>query len=377
MTTPPDLSTRRGALDYLLAEIGLALQLTETQVKRMESAYGAVAAWLEQPDSPLAIYSPVIYPQGSAAIGTTVRPRQRTVFDLDFVLEAAYFPGSPMELYGLLIKRLEAHGTYRDMIERKRRCVRLVYEGDFHADILGCRTALPIAIAGSVDVPDRTTPTVWKASNPRGYARWFENQSRTAAETRLLAKAQPLPDNWEASAKTVLQRIVQLTKRQRDMVFGDDDGGARSIVLTTLLATVYRGEDSVFDALCEALDAIVAAIHQARPRRIVVRNPMNPLEDFSEKWDEAPASYLEFATWIQNFRERFRALAHVEGLEEITRTLAVLFGEDVSMNAMHRYQKALAEARSANRIRVVGKSIVTGTSVGRPVPGNRNFGRDS
>lgn len=376
MSIPPDLSTRRGVLDYLLAQIVLALQLTETQIKRMESAYGAVAAWLEQPDSPLAIYRPVIYPQGSAAIGTTVRPRLRTVFDLDFVLEVAFFPGTPMELYELLFERLEAHGTYCNMIERKRRCVRLVYEGDFHADILGCRTARPVVIAGSVDVPDCTTPTVWRASNPRGYARWFENQSRTAAETRFLAKAMPLPANWEASAKTVLQRIVQLTKRQRDMVFGDDDGGARSVVLTTLLATVYRGELSVFDALAEALDAIVAAIQQARPRRIVVSNPMNSLEDFSEKWDEAPASYLAFSTWIQNFRERFRALAHVEGLEEITRALAVLFGEDVSINAMHHYQQALAEARSENRIRAVGTSIVTGTSVGRAVPGNRNFGRD-
>ncbi len=376
MTLPPDLSTRAGVLDYLLAQIVIALQLTETQIKRMESAYGAIAAWLEQSDSPLAIYRPVIYPQGSAAIGTTVRPRLRTVFDLDFVLEVAFFPGSPMELYELLVERLEAHGTYCNMIERKRRCVRLVYEGDFYADILGCRTAQPVVVAGSIDVPDRKTPSVWKASNPRGYARWFENQSRVAAETRFLAKAAPLPTNWEASAKTVLQRIVQLTKRQRDMAFGDEDGAPRSIVLTTLLATIYRGELSVFDALAEALDTIVLAVQQTAPRRLVVRNPMNPLEDFSEKWDDAPASYRAFSNWIQAFRERFRALARIEGLDELTRELAVLFGEDVSVKAMHSYQQALAQARSANRVRAVGPTIVTSTSIGRPVPGNRNFGRD-
>ncbi len=35
----------------------------------MESAYVAIGAWLEHPDSPLAIYRPLIYPQGSAGIG--------------------------------------------------------------------------------------------------------------------------------------------------------------------------------------------------------------------------------------------------------------------------------------------------------------------
>ena len=70
------LSTRSGTLDFLLAKIVLALQLTDTQIARMESAYRALAAWLEHPDSPLAIYRPLlVYPQGSAAIGTTVRPR--------------------------------------------------------------------------------------------------------------------------------------------------------------------------------------------------------------------------------------------------------------------------------------------------------------
>lgn len=376
MDQPSNLTTRVGVLDYLLAEIVIALQLTEAQIQRVESAYKALATWLEHPESALAVYRPLIYPQGSVAIGTTVRPRLRAEFDLDFVLEVAQFPGTPMELYELLLKRLTAHGTYASMIEPKWRCIRVRYEGDFHADILGCRTAPRNPVPGSVEVPDRRMPTVWKDSNPRGFAAWFTGRSRSAVEARILAKLLPLPSNWEVDGKTVLQRIVQLAKRHRDVVFGVEDSAPRSIVLTTLKATVYRGELSVYEAMVEALDTIAVLIEGARPDRLVVRNPVNDYEDFSEKWDEDPDSYAAFTKWIFEFRERVHALRHIEGLEPLTQALAVLFGEDVSKHAMHRYQKALAAARATNQVRAVGPAIVVGTTGGRAIPSNRNYGAD-
>jgi hypothetical protein len=231
-------------------------------------------------------------------------------------------------------------------------------------------------VPGSIEVPDRRTPTVWKDSNPRGFAAWFTERSRSAAEARFLAKALPLPSSWETDAKTVLQRIVQLAKRQRDMVFGGQDSAPRSVVLTTLEATVYRGQLSVYEAMVEALDAIAVLIEQARPGRIVVRNPMNQEEDFSETWDEDPRSYTAFTTWLFLFRERFHALRQIEGLEHLTQALAHLFGEDVSTHAMHRYQKALAAARTADQLRAVGPAIITATTGGRVIPGNRNYGAD-
>ncbi len=221
------LSTRVGALDFLLTQIVVALQLTDTHVARMESAYRALAAWLEHPDCPLAAYGPIlVYPQGSAAIGTTVRPLLWAEFDLDFVIEVAFFAGTPMELYDLVVERLQQHRTYAKMLERKRRCVRILYEDGFHADVLGSRTAVRVVIPGSIEIPDRDTPTLWRDSNPRGFAQWFVARSREATESRFLAKAPPLPSDWAAEAKTVLQRIVQLAKRGRDVAFGDRDAAS-------------------------------------------------------------------------------------------------------------------------------------------------------
>jgi len=249
------------------------------------------------------------------------------------------------------------------------------YKDDFHADILGCRTASGLVVPGSVEVPDRETPTYWKDSNPRGFADWFTRRSQIAAEERYLAKALPLPSNWAADAKTVLQRIVQLAKRQRDMVFAGNDTSPRSIVLTTLQATAYQGQLSVYEALVEALDSIATMTAQASPRRLVVLNPMNSGEDFSETWDD-PAHYLAFIDWLLPFRERVHALRHIEGIENLTRALSVLFGENVSKHATHRYQEALAAARSSNELRAGGTAIVTGTANSRVVPRNHNFGAD-
>ena len=142
MTLPPaQLTTRTGALDFLFAEIVATLQLTETQSARVGSAYRAIGDWLGQPESPLAVYQPRIYPQGSVAIGTTVRPLLRAEFDLDFVVEVAFFPGTPMELYELVLKRLNEHGTYGKMIEPKRRCIRVHYEGDFYVAPVLCQNS--------------------------------------------------------------------------------------------------------------------------------------------------------------------------------------------------------------------------------------------
>ena len=62
------LTTRLGILDHLLAEIVIALQLTDAQIARMESAYRALAAWLDHPDSPLAVYRPQPQPRAVGAL---------------------------------------------------------------------------------------------------------------------------------------------------------------------------------------------------------------------------------------------------------------------------------------------------------------------
>src|SRR5687768_7098072 len=119
-------------LDFLLAKITEDLQLTPPQYKNAVEKYGAVANWLRAPGSALAALAPDLYPQGSMALRTTLRPRGRVEYDLDIVCQTRPTSLSAMQLYDLLFRRLYESGHYRPILEKLKRCVRLNYAGDFH-----------------------------------------------------------------------------------------------------------------------------------------------------------------------------------------------------------------------------------------------------
>src|SRR5438105_9210339 len=74
-------------LDFVLTDVARQLQLTKTQYEEADGPYQAVASWLEAPESIFSKLRPHLFPQGSMAILTTVRPWAREEFDLDFVLK--------------------------------------------------------------------------------------------------------------------------------------------------------------------------------------------------------------------------------------------------------------------------------------------------
>ena len=130
----------------------------------------------------------------------------------------------------------------------------------------------------------------------------------------------------------------------------------------------------MYEALVEALDNVVAMVEAARPGRLVVLNPTNLAEDFSERWSEDPASYTAFVTDLHRFRARIHELRHLNGLDQITKALRILFGNDVANHATHRYQAAVADAHRQNQLRAVGPTIISSSTAGRAIPSNRNYG---
>ncbi len=125
-----------GTLDDLLDLICIELQLTDTQFGDAEDRYEAIGRWLGEGSSPLANRVFRIYPQGSMALGTTVKPRDHEEFDLDLILLVQH-AGSPAELRAAVAKRMLSNGTYADKLDlRKPRCIRVMYERQFYLDIV-------------------------------------------------------------------------------------------------------------------------------------------------------------------------------------------------------------------------------------------------
>src|SRR5690606_38911848 len=72
-------------------------------------------------------------------------------------------------------------------------------------------------------LPDYKTeikPNNWPKSNPFGYAAWFKERARTTFHKSLSLREsiEPIPEFQEE--KEPLQRVVQILKRHRDIMFG-------------------------------------------------------------------------------------------------------------------------------------------------------------
>lgn len=340
-------------LDDLLLRLCEKLQLSEADYKKAEDRYNAVGKWLAQSDSGLAAYSPAIYPQGSLKIGTTVKPLAYQEFDLDLVCELAldHERYDPVAVLDGVEKRLRQHHDYKTMIERKNRCIRLNYANEFHMDVL---PAAPHGIenGGKVKVPDRKAEE-WKDSNPKGYAAWFEGQ--TVTYRLFAAKAEnvdPLPDMEDTERKPPLKKSVQLMKRFRD-IYCKETGKTPpiSIVLTTLAASHYKGDVSINQSLIHILHGIVSSIPERG--RLIVRNPTNTAEDFSEKWDADIAAYNDFVQWIRKFSAAWAKINTIQGIPQIMKMLQEIFGESAINDALREQTEFVNKARQDRLLRTM------------------------
>jgi hypothetical protein len=149
------IKDRSIALDRMLFDICENLQLTETQHGKAEERYKAIARVIDGPESPFIDIESNLYPQGSMRLGTTVKPTGGP-HDLDFVCEFAvsHQRVNPMALLDEMYGLFKSHGVYGGMVEKKNRCVRIIYKDEFYLDILpACRDH---GNGGTcVQVPDR------------------------------------------------------------------------------------------------------------------------------------------------------------------------------------------------------------------------------
>lgn len=383
----------------ILTRIAVSLELDETRKQRMESAYNAVYDILEIDEVFFSKVDFLVYPQGSKAIGTTVKPRGKEEFDLDITVEIRdpYYNYTSSEIYNHLIRVLSNNDTYKEKLVKKNRCARIDYVGDFHMDVLpGC-----IIISGDskIMVPDRELSS-WTSSNPKGYANWFTQKAETVSSSNLnkafrtfsalneaKAEQEELP-NDDVYSKEPLKRAVQLTKRYRDIYFEKNPKHkTSSIVLTTIFGELYEGESSIYETIDSILNKIVKRYadyqylfeSQGVYKRIKVLNPVNSDEDFTEKWDKEKEYYTQFIAFAKSYKEKWEKLKNGNfGVAE------ELFGSDRIKGILTEQLKEIAK-NEKNQLEAAGVTIMSGNtfvdrygninnSEGYKSKENRNFG---
>lgn len=347
----------------ILETLGETLDITETQYNAAVSSYGAVGEWLAKPESSLAPYKPVIRPQGSFMLGTMIKPIcEDDDLDIDLVCELTGKnpQWAQYHLKQAVGNRLKANENYKNMLDEEgRRCWTLMYSdsANYHMDILpslvcsGYDTVLKKAFSATVldknheslaiRITDNKqnnyyTDTIaenWMKSNPFGYGRWFFNAAdvSTLRKSIMLSEAvNPVPKY--SKDKLPLQRVVQILKRHRDMMFSGDEHKPISIIITTLASKAYGKETSIIDALTNVVTNMrnhIESRYNSNTGRIVkwISNPVNPEENFADKWVEYPQRENSFYKWLDQVESDIQTIVQKRGLQNIAEAMKKPFGE--------------------------------------------------
>lgn len=369
---------KRTQLDDLLDKMAEKIQLGKTRYDRMIEHYEAVKNWIESDEQFFKAYKYDIYPHGSVRIQTTVKPIGKDEFDLDIAvhLKTDWGSHSPQRIYDELKRRLGEHETYKSMMEPKNRCVRLNYAGDFHMDIMPGVQETEFD-EDKIKVPDKELNR-WVSSNPRGYAKWFQNRANMVKHSLLekALRAEGLPsDDFEN--KKPLQRAVQLIKRYRDIHFQKDDSyKTSSIVLTTIVGQFYEGEDSIYETIDNVITKIRSKMH-VNVGRVKVLNPVNDQEDFTDKWDTEPKYYKEFQNFCEFLYETWQKTKEENGVLEEGELLKGLFGTEIFTEAQKAQTDELESLRQKGSLNINRSNGVLTTLSGissSPIKKNTFFG---
>jgi hypothetical protein len=332
--------------DDILERMAEALDIPPSKFEEASNRYHAIGNWLDRPESEIAQFKPAISPQGSFLLGTVTRPfTDAEEYDVDLVcrLEATKADFTQKTLKEAVGREValyaEAHGMADP--DEGRRCWTLNYAAgaQFHMDIL---PALPDAhLTGrAIAITDNTLPNYeiasanWPLGNPSGYAVWFRNRMKVrldeaklafAKRAHISASVDQIPDH---KVKTPLQRAIQLLKRHRDCMFaGDCEFRPISIIITTLAAHAYNEETTIAGALQSILTNMDRYIED-HDGVAWVANPVNPSENFADKWVGEPKKRANFYTWLDQARRDFGLYLRASKYDEMPTELRKNLGED-------------------------------------------------
>jgi hypothetical protein len=190
----------------------------------------------------------------------------------------------------------------------------------------------------------------WLSSNPRGFARWFEERTRGYAmqrlrklvEARLFSSVDDVPTyDW----KTPLQRSIQLLKRHRDVMFQENPGLAPiSMIITNLATHAYGGELDVFAAVTGIVDRMPSYINPTRPR---IPNPANPAEDCADKWSRDPKLEENFYVWHAQAKADLARLPELLRGDRLAASIRNVFRVNLSQDQIRELQPGSFGIRTA------------------------------
>ncbi len=363
-----------------MAEHGLD---AEKESDRLKMSDIALEKYYSQTTAAAKFLDPDIHPQGSIALGTVIKPLDNSSsYDVDLIcLGVASLDSMTQkelkEFVGIEIYAYAEANSMKKEPEEGRRNWKLEYadSAQFHMDILpslkdGNRQQRKIIGEGYSNYVDVSSKAIaitdtdhyaynsitfdWPSSNPLGYREWFLQRMKTAHKQLTESMAISLESRAEEipayKVKTPLQRAVQILKRHRDIMFAEDsDNKPISIIITTLAAQVYDNETSLLEAMRKIVFGMKRKIED-RGGIKWIQNPVNPLENFADKWQEHPEREEVFYDWLDRVGEDFNVIFTNNDISMIGGLLNESFGAVLVKKIAGNLGKSLAPVQSRNTV---------------------------
>jgi hypothetical protein len=386
------MSTETATTNLALLLEGLDIPTSAYQ--KAENRYKDLGEFFSGPMARCAAFNPHIYPQGSFRLGTVVRPLGTDdEYDLDVgcrlttgITKGLHTQESVKKLLGDDLQTYRRARGIEKTMEEKRRCWRLRYKDDvtFHMDVVpsipeddqrrvelreaivasGGERSLAASVAshtGAVTDNENRNYLVlspdWRISNSEGYAMWFESRmllARTLLERQAVLAKTTIADLPSRRWNSPLQEAIRVLKRHRDIMFNDnDDAKPISVIITTLAARAYNGESDLNTVLAGVLARMGDQLGAHAPR---VPNPVNPKEDFADKWSEPKYAHLQlernFHLWLQQARADFAILQQADP-ELLVEQAAVKFGATLDREHVRKLRGSATQPSAPSRPAII------------------------
>lgn len=398
----------------ILEELGKMLDISETQYNAVVKSYEAVGNWLSKEDSLLAPYKPEILSQGSFMLGTMVKPEnENDDMDIDLVCQLkGKNPSWTQETLKQKVgDQLRANETYEEMLDDEgRRCWTLLYRQDsdkviekYHMDILpsvvdsGYRMILERAFLSTeledidklaIRITDNQEEDYhteidhlkWLKSNPFGYGRWFYQQATLDFVKAFTINEYIKPVPTYQKKKLPLQRVVQILKRHRNMMFNGDEHKPISIIITTLASRAYSKENNIIEALLNVIGRMEDFIDEYNPhtgeKMKWIANPVNDQENFADKWIENPKKQENFYNWLNQVKVDLQNAISRRGVHLIQESLEKPFGKNIITKAFSNYGENLLKQRESGAMKMAAGTGLLGSTGRTTVPQHEPFGKN-
>lgn len=336
------------------------LDLSPSMYKDATEKYKNLGEFLAQNDVPVDIY-----PQGSFATGTVVRPfkdSKDSDYDVDCIclLNRSKNEVTPEEIKNIIGDKIKSNEMYaKKLLPEDSRCWTLEYaEKDgigFNLDVVpsipadhrlineiiakGVRKDFAdVAISITNKENDKYS---WCDSNPKGYAEWFKEINKPFLEynrskrrqmlfesnREIFNSVEEIPEYIERSS---LQMVIQILKRHRDIYFTKrrkEGYKPISAIITTMVGQISRTAQYNMDVL-ELLEYVVneitiysnllkrnqkefnmlfesKSILSKKEERWTILNPVNPFDNLTDSWNDDSDKAKYFFEWVKQIKLDF------------------------------------------------------------------------